>query len=85
MSVSCVVFCGIILYHVWNQMLKSRSQQLITRVKRILLKPDLLINSDDAEVPLMRPGSPAVVCITSSVSVVSVEMTREPLIFDEDD
>ena len=83
-TVSCIVFCGIILYHVWDR-IKSNLQQVITRVKRIFTKPAPFINSDDAEVPLMRPGSPAVVCETSSVSVVSVEMTREPLIFDEDD
>ena len=83
-TVSCIVFCGVILYHVWDR-IKSHLQQVITRVKRIFTKPAPFINSDDAEVPLMRPGSPAVVCETSSVSVVSVEMTREPLIFDEDD
>ena len=84
-SISCVVFCGIIFYHVWDQMLKSRLQQLITRVSKIFKKPTPFFNSEDTENGLMRPGSPAVACETSSVSVVSVEMTREPLIFDEDD
>ena len=84
-SVSCVVFCGIILYHVCDQILKSHLQQLITRVKRILKKPSPFFNSDDAEIALMRPGSPSIICETSSVSVVSVKMRREPLLFDEDD
>ena len=84
-SVSCVVFCGIILYHVWDRMLKSHLQKLITRVKRIFKKPASFFNYDDAEIALMHPGSPSFICETSSVSVVSVEMPREPLLFDEDD
>ena len=39
----------------------------------------------DAEVPLMCPGSPALICETSSVTVVSVVMRRESLLDDEDD
>ena len=85
MSVSCVVFCGIILYHVWDHLLKSHLQQLITRVKRIFKKPAPIFYSDDAEIALMPPGSPSIICETSSVSVVSVKMRRESLIFDEDD
>ena len=85
MSVSCVVFCGIILYHVWDHLLKSHLQQLITRVKRIFKKPASIFNSDDAEIALMPPGSPSIICETNSVSVVSVKMRRESLIFDEDD
>ena len=41
--------------------------------------------TDDAVVPLMHPGSPALICNTSSVSVVSVVMRRESLLDDEDD
>ena len=41
--------------------------------------------TDDAVVPLMRSGSPALICETSSVSVVSVVMRRESLLDDEDD
>ena len=84
-SVSCVVFCGKILYHVCDQMLKTCLQQLITRVKRILKKPEPVLNSDDTEIPLIRPGSASIICETSSVSVVSVKMRQESLLFDEDD
>ena len=84
-SVSFVVFCGIILYHVWNRLLNSQLQKLIRRMKRIFKKPAPFFNYDDAEIALMLPGSPSFICETSSVSVVSVEMPREPLLFDEDD
>ena len=84
-SVSFVVFCGIILYHICNRLLNSQLQKLIRRVKRIFKKPAPFFNYDDAEIALMRPGSPSFICETSSVSVVSVEMPREPLLFDEDD
>ena len=85
MSVSCVVFCGIILYHIWDRMLKSRLQQLITRVKSILKKPSPFITSDNPEIAFIPPGSPSFICEASSVSVVSVKMRRESLLFDEDD
>ena len=84
-SLSCVVFCGIILYHVWDLLLMSYLHKLITYVKSIFKKPEPFFNFDGAEVPLIRPGSPAVTCETSSVSVVSVKMRRESLLFDEDD
>ena len=83
--VSFVVFCGIILYHVWDRLLKYPIQKLFTKIKRMYKKPAPLSNSDDAEVPLICPGSPALVCKTSSVSVVSVVMKRESLLFDEND
>ena len=66
-------------------MFKSRLQQLITRVSKIFKKPTPFFNSEDTEIGLMRLGSPADVCETSSVSMVSVEMRRESLLFDEDD
>ena len=68
-SVSCVVFCGKILCHVCDQMLKTCLQQLITRVKRILKKPEPVLNSDDTKIPLICPGSASIICETSSVSV----------------
>ena len=39
----------------------------------------------DAEVPLIHPGSPPLVCETSLMTVVSVVMRRESLLDDEDD
>ena len=38
--------------------------------------------TDDSDVPLIRPGSPALICDTSSVTVVSVV---KRLLDDEDD
>ena len=84
-SVSCVVFCSIILYHVWDRLLNSYFLQLYMRVKKMFKKPEPLFNSDDTEIALMCPGSPSIVCEPSSMSVVSVEMRHELILFDEDD
>ena len=84
-SISFVVFCGIIFYHVWDRLLKSCSQQLMVKVKKIFKKLPPSPQFNDIEHPPSRSGSPAVVCSTTSVSVVSVEMKRESLLFDKDD
>ena len=84
-SVSFVLFCGIILYHVWDRLFKSYLQQLLKCVAGMFEKPAPFFNFDNTEIFLMCPGSPTVVCETRSVSMVSVEMTEEPLLFDEDD
>ena len=83
--VSFVVFLGIILYHVLDRLLKRPIQKLFTKLRMMYKKPAPLSNSDETEVPLMCPGSPALICKTSSVSVVSVVMKRESLLFDEND
>ena len=82
---SFVMFFDITFYHVWECLLKSRLQKLIMEVKRIFMKSAPLSNFDDAEVPLMCSGSPAVVYKTGSVSLVSVVMRWESLLFDEND
>ena len=51
----------------------------------IFKKPPPTPVTGDAEVLLMYPGSPALVCETSSMTVVSVVMRRESLLDDEDD
>ena len=84
-SVSFVIFCGIILYHVWDYLSKSCLKQPIAKIKRVFKKPQPDPVTDDSEIPLMHPGSPALSCETSSVSVVSVVMRRESLLYDEDD
>ena len=84
-SVSFVVFCGIIFYHVWDYLSKSCLKQPIAKIMRVFKKPPPDPVTDDAEIPLMRPGSPALMCETSSVTVVSVVMRRESLLDDEDD
>ena len=83
-SVSFVIFCGIILYHVWDYLSKSCLKQPIAKIMRVFKKPPPDPVTDDAEIPLIRPGSPALSCETSSVSVVSVVMRRESLLDDED-
>ena len=84
-SVSFVVFCGIFLYHVWDYLSKSCLKQPFAKITRVFKKPPPDPGTDDAVVPLMRPGSPALICDTSSVTVVSVVMRRESLLDDEDD
>ena len=84
-TVSFVVFCGIIFYHVWDQLSKSCLKRPFAKIMRVFKKPPSDPVTDDAVVPLMCPGSPALICNTSSVSVVSVVMRRESLLDDEDD
>ena len=84
-SVSFVIFCGIILYHVWDYLSKSCLKQPIAKIMKVFKKPRLDPITDDAEIPLIHPGSPVLLCETSSVSVVSVVMRRESLLDDEDD
>ena len=84
-TVSFVVFCGIILYHVWDQLSKYCLKRPFAKITRVFKKPPSDPVTDDAVVPLIRPGSPALICNTSSVSVVSVVMRRESLLDDEDD
>ena len=83
-SVSFVIFCGIILYHVWDYLSKSCLKQPIAKIMKVFKKPPPDPVTDDAEIPLMCPGSPALLCETSSVTVVSVVMRRESLLDDED-
>ena len=83
-SISFVVFCGIIVYHVWDRLLKSRLQQPITKFKNILKKSPPSSTSKNLELPLIDPGSPDVQKRSISMSVVSVEMKRESILFDQD-
>ena len=84
-TVSFVVFCGIILYHVWDQLSKSCLKRPFAKITRVFKKPPSDPFTNDAVISLMRPGSPALICNTSSVSVVSVVIRRESLLDDEDD
>ena len=90
-SISFVVFCGIIFYqvwdrlisyHVWDCLIKSSLQQPITKVKNIFKKPLTLSSSNDLELSLIKP-QPRERKFT--MSVVSVEMKRESTLFDTDD
>ena len=84
-SVSFIVFCGIIFYHVWDHLSKSCLKQPLAKIRNVFKKPQLDPTIDEVEVPLMCPGSPASICETSSVTVVSVVMRRESLLDSEDD
>ena len=84
-SVSFVVFCGIILYHVWDLFSKSCLKRPFAKIMRVFKKPLSGPITDDAEDSLLRSGSPALICESSSVTVVSVLMRRESLLDDEDD
>ena len=93
-SISFVVFCGIIFYHVWDRLifyhvwdceLKSRVQQQITKVKKIFKKPPPPPSiSNDLELSLMDSKSP-IRERKFTMSVVSVNMKRESILFDTDD
>ena len=82
-SVSFVLCCCIILYHVWDYLYKSCLKRPITKIMTVFKKPPPDLVTDDTEVPLMPPASPALICETSSVSVVSVVMRCESLLDDE--
>ena len=86
-SVAFVVFCGIILYHVWDRLLKSYSQQTIAKVKEIFKKPPPPSSSNDTELTSTLPRSPDVdvdvVRKSTTTSVLSMEMRRESLLFDD--
>ena len=84
-SESFVVFCGIILYHVWDLFSKSCLKRPFAKIMRVFKKPLSGPIADDAEDSLLRSGSPALICESSSVTVVSVLMSRESLLDDEDD
>ena len=81
---SFVVFCGVITYHVWDRLFKSHCQQPITKVKNILKKPPPPSTSNHMELSFIHPGSPDVER-SISMSVVSVEMRRESILFDQND
>ena len=91
---SFIVFCGIIVYHVWDRLMfynvwdrlfKSHWPQPITKVKKILKKPPPSSISNAMELPLIDTGSPDVERRSISMSVVSVGMKRESILFDQDD
>ena len=91
--ISLVVFCGIIFYHVWDRMmfynvwdhlLKSHWQQPISKVKKTFKKPPPSSTSNDMELHLIDPESDAE-RRSISMSVVTVEMKRESILFDQDD
>ena len=84
-SISFVVFCGIIFYHVRDRLLKSCLHQSITNVKKIFKKPPQTSSSNNLELLLMHSGSTVGESKSTSTSVVSVEMKQESILFHIDD
>ena len=93
-SISLVVFCGIIFYHIWDRLifygvrdrlLKSRFQQPITKVRRSFKKPPPTSTSNNMELPSVHSVSPVVEKTSSAMSMASVEMRRESMLFDQND
>ena len=91
-SISFVVFCGIIVYHVWDRLIfyhvldrlmKSRLQQPITKVKNIFNKLPPPSTSNDKQFPTKHPVSPVIERKSSTMSVLSMEMKRESILFDD--
>ena len=85
-SISFVIFCGIIFYHVWDRLLKSHSQQVILKVENIFKKSPP--SSNDIELPLStyaikHPGSPGVECkhtTTSTLVSMDTSVTMDTLV-----
>ena len=91
LSVSFVLFCGIILYHVWDRLLKSRLQQLTQKVKKIFKKPPPPSTSNDIELSStisakMHPESadierkPTLTSISMDISEL-MDIKRESILF----
>ena len=71
-------------YNLWDRVFKYNWQQSITKVKKIVKKPPQSFNSNDLELFLMHSKSPDGERRYVSMSVVSVEMKRESILFDQD-
>ena len=79
MSISFIVFCGIILYHIWDCLLKSHSHMPIEKFKMFKKLPPPS-GSNDLELTSMHLGSPSIESKPTSTSILSVEMRRETLL-----
>ena len=72
-----VVFCCIILYHVWDRLLKSCLQNPTAKIKKKFKKPPPSLRSDDIKCP--RSNSAV------STSVLSMDTLRESLLLEVND
>ena len=96
-SISFVVFCGIIVYHVWDRLMfyhvldrliNSCMVRQITKIKKIFKKPPPPSTSNDLELSLMHPQSQQNVGqrkFTMSVVSMNANAKRESMLFDTDD
>ena len=83
-SISFVVFCGIILYHIWDHFLKSYFQQQIAKVKKTFKKHSSPSGSN-LQTPLLHSRSTVSESKPITMSVVTVEMRRGLTMLDTDD
>ena len=83
-SISFVIFCGIIFYHVWDHLLKSYLQQQITNIKNRFKKLPPSSTSNDMELPFTR-SDPSDDERPIPILVVSIGMKQESMLFDKDD
>ena len=81
-SISFVVFCGIIFYHVCDRFLKSPLQQPMTKVKRIIKKPLPPSSLNNLTHSLMDSKSSFDESKSNSMSNLSVKMKRDSILFD---
>ena len=96
-SISFVVFCGIIVYHVWDRLMfyhvldrliNSCLLRQITKFKKIFKKPPPPSTSNDLELSLMHPQSQQNVGqrkFTMSVVSMNANAQRESMLLDTDD
>ena len=93
-SISFVVFCGIIVYHVWDRLifyhvwdrhLKCCMEQPISKFKKIFKKPSSPSSSNDLQNSLMNSRSLIGESKSITMSEVSIEMKRESILFDIND
>ena len=74
-----VVFCSVILYHIWDRLLKSHSFKTIAKIKKKFKKSPPSFRSDGIKC------SNIVESKTASMSVLSMDMLRESLLFELND
>ena len=84
-SISFVVFCGIILYHVWDRLLKFCLQQPISKSKKIFKKTPSPTSCNDLQNSSMNSRSPIGESQSITTTEVPMEMNRESIPFDIND
>ena len=74
-SLTFVVFCGILIYHVWDRFLKSHLQE---RIKKLFKTQSNIPSDDDNEIELK-------ISSVNNITYSIMPELREPLLDDQDD
>ena len=74
-SLTLVVFCGILIYHVWDRFLKSHLQE---RIKKLFKTQSNIPSDDDNEIELK-------ISSVNNITYSVMPELREPLLDDQDD